>query len=590
VLSAAKEAECASNNPFSAQWHGFSLLECASGSGGGDGLCLAMQFQNYATSLLVRAVKLDPDGVPVKGMLWKLMPDGSIQNKTTGLVLKIAAPGHGRLSGAVLCEARSFSPAAEGHEGGPGDLDAACQWTLTVSGKLVNAATGGLLAVKDPKFADSEVVVIAPKLSNRRNSRDAISSSSGGGSTGAMQWSFKAYAGEPKNPRYSVNPAFADLLLSASEKARGAAAIAAAEAARRAMAAAMATGGDEEVAMSTAPLPAATQPLAVSPAAESSGGKVTATSARGGSVRGMYLSSLVARPQASLDEDGFAAPSEPSTDASGHGVSSGSHFAGLVTFDLGHLNRALHLPQHHFHNQLSFAGKLFLGGDGGDRKKGAVVVERNVTPAHHFFRNCCDLDGETVRALTKLDDSLLARETSLNRMPVHHYFEANRRILDDAVLAIRNAAPVAFTRKTASKGGVTPIDLYFKFNHGTNDVSDGVVRLLMSPACAEWGVDTIAKADYAFRRDLAKSGSPHKVLLDCDSYELESFVNHEMQCADPLAAQTNLKYLLGAFIPLRNPSKYGLSATQGLQLITKLLDHTADQYVAERGESCDAYL
>ena len=39
--------------------------------------------------LQVRAMKLGKDGIPVKGMLWKLQPDGALINRATGLVLQI---------------------------------------------------------------------------------------------------------------------------------------------------------------------------------------------------------------------------------------------------------------------------------------------------------------------------------------------------------------------------------------------------------------------------------------------------------------------------------------------------------------------
>ena len=69
--------------------------EFLSGSGEGCGMLqsglgtyLAMNFEAPAAPLPVRAMTLD-DGVPVKGMLWKIQEDGTILNRATGLV---AAP------------------------------------------------------------------------------------------------------------------------------------------------------------------------------------------------------------------------------------------------------------------------------------------------------------------------------------------------------------------------------------------------------------------------------------------------------------------------------------------------------------------
>ena len=64
---------------------------------------------------------LDGDGVPAKGMLWRLNADGSLQNKATGMLLGTEG-GRVDRKVPVVCDVRLAR--------GPGDPDLQA-WTLT---------------------------------------------------------------------------------------------------------------------------------------------------------------------------------------------------------------------------------------------------------------------------------------------------------------------------------------------------------------------------------------------------------------------------------------------------------------------------
>ena len=65
--------------------------------------------------------------------------------------------------------------------------------------------------------------------------------------------------------------------------------------------------------------------------------------------------------------------------------------------------------------------------------------------------------------------------------------------------------------------------------------------------------------------------------------QVEKFVADLMHSPDPVDGITKLKFLLGVFLPLRAPRKYGLSATQGLQIMAKVMTAVADCYAEECG-------
>jgi hypothetical protein len=69
--------------------------------------------------------------------------------------------------------------------------------------------------------------------------------------------------------------------------------------------------------------------------------------------------------------------------------------------------------------------------------------------------------------------------------------------------------------------------------------------------------------------------------------QVEQFVADLMHNPDPVEGLTKLKFLLAVFLPLRAPSKYGLSATQGLQVMAKVFTSTADCYAGEHGHQME---
>jgi hypothetical protein len=183
----------ANNDPTAADWHGFALLESHLG-----GCFLAMNFETYKAPLPVRSMQLDADGIPVKGMLWKLMPDGSILNRWTGLVLQTVMDSTDRKA-ACVCDDPDLDLA--------GQLGTTCVWTYNKDGSLENASNGYLLTVAGGSTKSrTEVWLNArpPKLI--------------GGATKAMKWKFTPWAGEPKDPLYAVNPAVAHYMLPPSER------------------------------------------------------------------------------------------------------------------------------------------------------------------------------------------------------------------------------------------------------------------------------------------------------------------------------------------------------------------------------------
>lgn len=134
--------------------------------------------------------KIDPDGIPNKGMLWRLNNDGSIQNRATGLVLEMNTTMIGQKLGSrtpctVVCAPRKTGMKAQ-------------QWTHSENKEIINQLNGQLLTVQGGKKKDR-----APVWCNFR--APLI------GTTQAQRWTFKFYESEPKEPT-NVNEAFRRLL------------------------------------------------------------------------------------------------------------------------------------------------------------------------------------------------------------------------------------------------------------------------------------------------------------------------------------------------------------------------------------------
>jgi len=165
----------------STKWHGYSLLQ------NGLGTYLAMNFEAPEAPLPVRAMELDPDGVPVKGMLWKLNADGSLQNRATAMMLQIKDKSEERCV-PVQCAER-YDGIGEGSQ----------RWALTDKNEIVNKGNGFLLTVRNGSKATRTEVWCNFRWPLR-------------GTTNAQKWYFRPYDGEPKDPLYPVNPQFRYLL------------------------------------------------------------------------------------------------------------------------------------------------------------------------------------------------------------------------------------------------------------------------------------------------------------------------------------------------------------------------------------------
>jgi len=159
----------------------------------GVGTYMAMNFEGTGYGdgegghdvLPVRSMVLDRDGIPVKGMLWRLNPDGSIQNKSTGLVLEIEGKKSGRKV-PVECDNKE-----DGHK--------SQLWTYTKDRTIVSGSNGYLLTIKGGSSKPFTTI-----WCNFRNPLLGI--------TGAQRWTFIPYQGKPKNPSYPIAPQFHGLI------------------------------------------------------------------------------------------------------------------------------------------------------------------------------------------------------------------------------------------------------------------------------------------------------------------------------------------------------------------------------------------
>jgi len=170
------------------EWHGYSLLQSKLGT------YLAMNFEVVEGSgddIPVRAMELDPDDIPVVGMLWKLNDDGSIQNKATDLVLQVKRTKKSwKLE--VLCAQKI----------GGGEPHFIFQrWMLTDNHMLINEGLrgvgvqhggGSLLTIRGGSKASQAQVWCNFKRPMFEH-------------TDAQKWYFRRYEGEAKAPLYPVN-------------------------------------------------------------------------------------------------------------------------------------------------------------------------------------------------------------------------------------------------------------------------------------------------------------------------------------------------------------------------------------------------
>ena len=161
------------------QWQGFGYLQSDCGT------VLAMNFESDRAPLPVRSMKLSDDGIPVKGMLWRMNADGSLQNKATGLVLQIRSHRTSRKV-EVVCD--KYTPG-----------DPAQRWYATEDREVYNGAVHGsktderyMLTIRNGSTKDRGEV-----WCNNRKFWQGV--------TKAQRWTFVPYAGSPKMPAYKIN-------------------------------------------------------------------------------------------------------------------------------------------------------------------------------------------------------------------------------------------------------------------------------------------------------------------------------------------------------------------------------------------------
>jgi hypothetical protein len=137
-----------------------------------------MNFESDHAPLPVRAMTLDADGVPVKGMLWRMNPDGSLQNKATGLVLQIT---NHKASRKVLVCCDHYTPG-----------DASQRWYATADREIFSGANNYMLTIRNGSTKDRGEV-----WCNNKKFWQGI--------TKAQRWTFVPYTGQPKMPTYKIH-------------------------------------------------------------------------------------------------------------------------------------------------------------------------------------------------------------------------------------------------------------------------------------------------------------------------------------------------------------------------------------------------
>ena len=263
------------------------------------------------------------------------------------------------------------------------------------------------------------------------------------------------------------------------------------------------------------------------------------------------------------------------------------------TFERGH--SAVGLGDY---TPFSFAASV-LGND---------AEEKALTPLHIFFSHAGDLSFYEIFTLHGLDQNCLTRFTSYCRTPVHHLFEKNERLQADVLDALHKCDPKCFVRLDRKSN--TPLDRYFKHQPSSKlDISDAVVRILCE-APGSWGIVALSRSTDAYRSksnsasttsslaqeyvgvdDGSNAELPNRFrhFLTGTPYEVESFVRELMVNGETdLDIIANIKFLF-VLIPLRSPAKYGLNATQGIQLISRIIHTCTNIYSFESGEKADHF-
>jgi len=274
-----------------------------------------------------------------------------------------------------------------------------------------------------------------------------------------------------------------------------------------------------------------------------------------------------------------------------------------------------------FHKYNSFVEGVVTGVTGSfaaGADSGAVVEEeKGITPVHLFLARAADLTFYEVFSLYELEQNCFIRLTTLNRTPVHHLMEHNGSFSADVLDALHKCDSKFLLRLDRQYN--TPLDRYFKQTLDSKmDLSDRIVRFLCYQL-GSWGISALAHSTEAYRshsarfpsksgpvgslsqvgdaasnatneqsdKDHAKLPEKFRKFLTSSPWELERFVRELIIEGGAESIIANIKFLF-VVMPLRSPTKYGLSSTQGVQLVTRIINTLSNVYALESGENSES--
>jgi len=206
-------------------------------------------------------------------------------------------------------------------------------------------------------------------------------------------------------------------------------------------------------------------------------------------------------------------------------------------------------------------------------RAGNEVTEDALTPLHLFLGNCCDLTDDFFRKLHKLDGGCLTRATSFGRTPIHWLLKSNRNFDINILIDLYALDAYALFRKDGRRN--TPLNLYFIQGGKLGLAEDKIVQLLLRSG-SWWGVAAIVNCTAAYRQSASLTGE-WRILVTGTPYQIQGFAEKIMQEPTEADMASKLKLLM-IIVPIRDPSQYGLSASQGLRLIARVFITVAEVY------------
>lgn len=292
----------------------------------------------------------------------------------------------------------------------------------------------------------------------------------------------------------------------------------------------------------------------------------------------------------------------------------------VITDDSDQTNQVRMNPTRGFESYNSFMEDVVTGVTGGFTAGFDSAVntddEKGMTPVHLFFARAADLTFYEIFTLYELEQNCFVRLSTLNRTPVHYLLEHNTCFSADVLDALHKCDSKFLLR--LDRRNNTPLDRYFKRNWKSKmEVSDQVVFFLCSQP-GSWGINALVHSAEAYRshstrfslnsglgsfsQENAASNAnsmqsndqqaqlPEKFrkFLTGSPWKLERFVRELMTEDDAESIIANIKFLF-VLLPLRSPTKYGLSSTQGVQLVTRIINTISNVFALERGEKSEAF-